>query len=76
MFWRGLDAEVRSRVETAISALKDSGAEIVEVSLPHSRYVIAVYYIIATAEASSESSQGMMAWVWIRAEEARTLSEM
>lgn len=49
----GLDAEVRAKVEAAIEAYRDMGAEIVDVKLPHARYSIAVYYIIATAEASS-----------------------
>ncbi len=75
-FGDGLDPEVRSRVEAAIGALGDAGAEIVEVSLPHSRYVIAVYYIIATAEASSNLARYDGVRYGFRAEEARTLSEM
>ena len=75
-FGEGLDPEVRSRVEAAISALEDVGAEIVEVSLPHSRYVIAVYYIIATAEASSNLARYDGVRYGFRAEEGRTLSEM
>jgi aspartyl-tRNA(Asn)/glutamyl-tRNA(Gln) amidotransferase subunit A len=45
----GVDAAVRE----AISTLRDSGAEIVEISLPHTKYALPVYYIIAPAEASS-----------------------
>ncbi len=52
-FIGGLDAEVRSAVETALAAYRDLGAEIVEVSLPHTDYAVACYYLIATAEASS-----------------------
>jgi aspartyl-tRNA(Asn)/glutamyl-tRNA(Gln) amidotransferase subunit A len=52
-FGAGLDAEVKAGVETAIDRLAELGAEIVEVTLPHSEYAIACYYIIATAEASS-----------------------
>src|SRR6266511_2592419 len=52
-FGAGLDPEVKENVEAAIRKLARRGAEIVEVSLPHMKYVIAVYYIIATAEASS-----------------------
>lgn len=52
-FGEGLDAEVKQAVVTAIDHFADLGAEIVEVSLPHSDYAIACYYIIATAEASS-----------------------
>jgi aspartyl-tRNA(Asn)/glutamyl-tRNA(Gln) amidotransferase subunit A len=49
----GLDADVRARVLEAIEAYRDLGAQIVDVELPHAKYSIAVYYIIATAEASS-----------------------
>ena len=53
LFGEGLDAEVRARVESAIEAYKELGAEVVDVELPHAKYSIAVYYILATAEASS-----------------------
>jgi aspartyl-tRNA(Asn)/glutamyl-tRNA(Gln) amidotransferase subunit A len=49
----GLDAEVKHAVETAVQQLISLGAEIVEVSLPHTEYAIATSYIIATAEASA-----------------------
>ena len=49
----GLDPEVRARLDAALDALKGEGAEIVEVSLPHSKYAVATYYILASAEASS-----------------------
>jgi len=49
----GVDADVRARVEEAIEAYRELGVEIVDVALPHAKYSIAVYYIIATAEASS-----------------------
>ena len=49
----GIDAEVRSIVEAAVKKCGELGAEIVEVSLPHTDLAIPVYYIIATAEASS-----------------------
>src|SRR5215210_1344207 len=52
-FGDGLDAEVKAKVEAAIAALRDSGAEIIEISLPHTKYALPVYYIIAPAEASS-----------------------
>jgi aspartyl-tRNA(Asn)/glutamyl-tRNA(Gln) amidotransferase subunit A len=75
-FGEGLDAEVRAKVEAGIEWLRERGAEVVEVSLPHSRYVIAVYYIIATAEASSNLARFDGVRYGFRAEEARTLSEM
>jgi aspartyl-tRNA(Asn)/glutamyl-tRNA(Gln) amidotransferase subunit A len=49
----GLDAEVKSAVDAAVAQLAKLGAEIVEISLPHTNYAIATYYIIATAEASA-----------------------
>jgi aspartyl-tRNA(Asn)/glutamyl-tRNA(Gln) amidotransferase subunit A len=49
----GLDPEVKASVDAAVAKLKELGAEIVEISLPHTQYAVAVYYIIATAEASS-----------------------
>jgi len=48
-----LGGDVRARVETAVEVLKGLGAKVVEVSLPHTDYAIAVYYIICTAEASA-----------------------
>jgi len=52
-FGEGLDENVRQLVEEQISALEKDGAKIVPVSLPHTKYGIATYYILATAEASS-----------------------
>ena len=49
----GLEPEVRQAIDTAVRQLEQLGAEIVEVSLPHTDYAIATYYIIATAEASA-----------------------
>ncbi|MCA9037429.1 MAG: Asp-tRNA(Asn)/Glu-tRNA(Gln) amidotransferase subunit GatA [Planctomycetaceae bacterium] len=52
-FGDGLSAEVRDRVQSAIESLKQSGATVHNVSLPHSKYSIAAYYLIACSEASS-----------------------
>lgn len=52
-FIDGLDTEVKQAVEKAIQTYRELGAEIVEVSLPHTKYAVACYYLIATAEASS-----------------------
>lgn len=49
----GLDLEVKQAVDAAVKQLEKQGAEIVEVSLPHTDYAVATYYIIATAEASA-----------------------
>ena len=53
LFGEGLDDEVRAAVERSIEAYREMGAVIVDVALPHAKYCIATYYIIATAEASS-----------------------
>jgi aspartyl-tRNA(Asn)/glutamyl-tRNA(Gln) amidotransferase subunit A len=52
-FIKGLDPEVDKAVQKGINILREAGAETVEVSLPHTDYCVAVYYIIAPAEASS-----------------------
>ena len=49
----GMDADVSASWDQGIAWLKDAGAEIVEVSLPHTKYALPAYYIIAPAEASS-----------------------
>ena len=49
----GLDPQVKQAVEAAVQQFTKLGAEVVEVSLPHTDYAIATYYIIATAEASA-----------------------
>jgi aspartyl-tRNA(Asn)/glutamyl-tRNA(Gln) amidotransferase subunit A len=52
-FAEGLDAEVAEVVQAAVDVFTSLGAQIVDVSLPHSRYGIATYYILAPCEASS-----------------------
>jgi aspartyl-tRNA(Asn)/glutamyl-tRNA(Gln) amidotransferase subunit A len=49
----GLDPQVNQAVQTAVKQFQKLGAEIVEISLPHTDYAVATYYIIATAEASA-----------------------
>ena len=49
----GLDPQVGAAVQSAVKQLEKLGAEIVEISLPHTDYAVATYYIIATAEASA-----------------------
>jgi len=56
-FEEGIAAGVRSRVRAAIDALGRAGAEIVDISLPATRFAVAAYYVIATAEASSNLSR-------------------
>ncbi|MGB0743405.1 MAG: Asp-tRNA(Asn)/Glu-tRNA(Gln) amidotransferase subunit GatA [Opitutales bacterium] len=52
-FGEGIDPEVKANIEQAIDWYKSQGCEIVDISLPHSELAVPVYYIVATAEASS-----------------------
>jgi aspartyl-tRNA(Asn)/glutamyl-tRNA(Gln) amidotransferase subunit A len=52
-FAEGMDSGVREKVEAGIEVFKKLGCELVEIRMPHTDYAIAAYYIIATAEASS-----------------------
>jgi aspartyl-tRNA(Asn)/glutamyl-tRNA(Gln) amidotransferase subunit A len=76
LFGEGLDAEVRASVEAAIEAYRELGAQIVEVELPHAKYCIAVYYIIATAEASSNLARYDGVRYGFRAEDSPELRQM
>jgi aspartyl-tRNA(Asn)/glutamyl-tRNA(Gln) amidotransferase subunit A len=75
-FGDGLDPEVRTAVEAAIQKLAELGCEIVPVSLPHTEYAIPTYYIVATAEASSNLARYDGVRYGFRARNARTLSDM
>ena len=72
----GLDHDVRAAIERSIEAYRDIGAEIVDIDLPHAKYAIAVYYIIATAEASSNLARYDGVRYGFRAEEAPALRDM
>ena len=52
-FTQGLSKEVKQAVERAITVFKEKGASVVEISLPHTEYAVATYYIIGSSEASS-----------------------
>jgi len=75
-FGEGLDAEVRAAVEAAIQKLATLGCEIVPISLPHMKYAIPAYYIIATAEASSNLARFDGVRYGYRAKDTKTLSQM
>ncbi len=72
----GLDPAVRKAVGAALAKLLALGAEAVEVSLPHSEYAVATYYIIAPAEASSNLARYDGVRYGYRAEGASGLAEM
>ncbi len=75
-FGEGLDPEVRQAIEAAIQKLAGLGCEIVQVSLPHTEYAIPAYYIVATAEASSNLARYDAVRYGYRARDARALSDM
>lgn len=76
LFGAGLDTEVRVSVENAIDTYRELGAEIIDIELPHAQYCIAVYYIIATAEASSNLARFDGVRYGFRAEDAPELRQM
>ncbi|MFA5515168.1 MAG: Asp-tRNA(Asn)/Glu-tRNA(Gln) amidotransferase subunit GatA [Desulfuromonadales bacterium] len=75
-FIAGLDPQVKAAVEAAIAAYRQLGAEIVEVSLPHTEYAVACYYLIATAEASSNLARYDGVRYGRRVEEGKGLLDM
>ncbi|MGB3224991.1 MAG: Asp-tRNA(Asn)/Glu-tRNA(Gln) amidotransferase subunit GatA [Desulforhopalus sp.] len=75
-FTEGLDPEVEKIVLNSIEVLKNQGAEIVDISLPHTEYCVAVYYLIAPSEASSNLARYDGALYGYRDMEADTLLEM
>jgi aspartyl-tRNA(Asn)/glutamyl-tRNA(Gln) amidotransferase subunit A len=75
-FAEGMDDAIRSTIEKIADMLKHAGAEIVHVSLPHTEYAIATYYIIATAEASSNLARYDGARYGHRMEDVADLQEM
>jgi aspartyl-tRNA(Asn)/glutamyl-tRNA(Gln) amidotransferase subunit A len=75
-FGEGLDPEIRAAIERVLDGLKASGCVVKPVSLPHTKYAIPTYYVIATAEASSNLSRFDGVRFGLRAEDATTLSAM
>ena len=75
-FADGLDSEVRTAIEAGIEQLRAAGAEIRPISLPHTRYAIPTYYVIATAEASSNLARFDGVRYGLRAPQSDTLATM
>ena len=75
-FGEGLDLEVRAAVERALDSLRAAGCRVERVSLPHTKYAVPTYYVIATAEASSNLSRFDGVRFGLRAAESGTLSAM
>lgn len=75
-FAEGLDPEVRAAVEKTADNLRAAGCTLHKVSLPHTGYAIATYYVIATAEASANLARFDGVRYGLRAKEAKTLGGM
>ncbi|TWT31656.1 Asp-tRNA(Asn)/Glu-tRNA(Gln) amidotransferase subunit GatA [Blastopirellula retiformator] len=75
-FGEGLDSEVDAAVQEAIKVYKSLGATVTDISLPHSKYGIAVYYIIAPSEASSNLARFDGAHYGHRCDEAKMLEQL
>ena len=56
-FGEGLDPEIRAAIERALDGLREAGCEVKTIALPHTKYAIPTYYVIATAEASANLSR-------------------
>jgi aspartyl-tRNA(Asn)/glutamyl-tRNA(Gln) amidotransferase subunit A len=75
-FIEGMDAEVEKAVRDAVKTLEGLGAQVVEISLPHTDYAIATYYILATSEASSNLARYDGVKYGFRAEGAKDLLDL
>ena len=75
-FGEGLDPEIRIAIEHVFDGLKREGCELIKVSLPHTRYAVPTYYVLATAEASSNLQRMDGVRFGPRSKDAKTLSEM
>ncbi len=75
-FIQGMDKEVEALVDDAIMVLKELGAVPIKISLPHTEYAVAVYYLVATAEASSNLARYDGVKYGHRSEKGRSLIEM
>jgi aspartyl-tRNA(Asn)/glutamyl-tRNA(Gln) amidotransferase subunit A len=75
-FIEGLDPDVKRSMDEAIALYKSLGAEITEVDLPHTEYAVATYYLVATAEASSNLARYDGVRFGHRSDAARGLTEM
>ncbi|OGU49497.1 MAG: glutaminyl-tRNA synthase (glutamine-hydrolyzing) subunit A, partial [Ignavibacteria bacterium GWC2_35_8] len=75
-FGEGLASDIRTAIENAISKLKINGFEIIDISLPHTEYTIATYYLLTTAEASSNLARYDGTRFGYRSDEFDALSSM
>jgi len=75
-FIDGMDAEVRQKVEAALKQCEEMGAEIIDISLPHTEYAVAAYYVIAPSEASANLARYDGVRYGRRCEDPKDLADM
>jgi aspartyl-tRNA(Asn)/glutamyl-tRNA(Gln) amidotransferase subunit A len=75
-FSEGLDLEVQDAIESGIDALRAAGCKVKRVLLPHTKYAVPTYYLIATAEASANLARFDGVRYGFRSRQAETLAEM
>ncbi len=75
-FVKGIDREVEAAVKRSITVFKDLGASVVDISLPHTEYAVSAYYIIGSAEASSNLARFDGAHYGYRAPDAKDMLDM
>ncbi|HWP91723.1 MAG TPA: Asp-tRNA(Asn)/Glu-tRNA(Gln) amidotransferase subunit GatA [Thermodesulfobacteriota bacterium] len=75
-FIEGIDAEIEKEVRKAIALIEDLGAKVEEISLPHTRYAVSAYYILAPSEASSNLARYDGVKYGFRVSDARSLMDM
>lgn len=75
-FIEGMDPDVEKHIKEALDVIRSSGAEIIEISLPHTRYAILAYYIIAPSEASSNLARYDGVRYGYRTPDARSLRDL
>lgn len=75
-FIKGMDPEVESAVRNAINTLKDLGAKVADISLPHTEYAVATYYIVGPAEASSNLARFDGVQYGSRAKDSKDIIDM
>src|SRR5207237_2697822 len=72
----GIDPQVKAAIDAAVKPMNSLGGEIIDVSLPHTDYAIAVYYILATAEASANLARFDGVRYGFRAENPRAMLDL
>ena len=75
-FGKGLDAAVGARIQSGLEVLRKLGCEVKEISLPHTAYAVGAYYLICTAEASSNLARYDGVRYTFRSKDSETLSDM